>query len=156
MKEAILGITVPKSADSHELRTFVKVVYRASGSKYSLAGKLLGVSPMVVWNLLNGRQQDSEKIRQHLGIHRLTAPAPTCADCGEVHVVGWCVEKDGEPQRPKPPSNRKRQQIRLAASVSEEERQALQNLANEHGLTWSEYCKELANRFIEDSEGVYF
>lgn len=31
-------------------------------------------------------------------------PVTPCPDCGKPHRVPWCVERDGEPQRPKPPS----------------------------------------------------
>ena len=37
-----------------------------------------------------------------------------------------------------------RHQIRLAATVTPEEREALQQLATTRGMTWTEFCKDLA------------
>lgn len=41
------------------------------------------------------------------------------------------------------PPPKKRKQTRLAATVTPEERKALQQLAAMRGMTWSEYCKSL-------------
>lgn len=108
-KKSILGISVPHTADSHDFVRFVESVYKAADSNYLSAGRLLGVSAMVVWNLLHGRQKDSKQIRVHLGILPLTAPAPVCPTHGTVHC--WdcetqaVVEKTAET---KPATNRKR------------------------------------------------
>jgi hypothetical protein len=84
-KKSILGISVPHTADSHDFVQFVESVYKAADSNYLSAGRFLGVSAMVVWNLLHGRQKDSKQIRKHLDILPLMAPAPVCPTHATVH-----------------------------------------------------------------------
>lgn len=128
-----------------------------------------GVSVTVPKSTLDGLRKDRDVLKEEIEIlnaviERLhsnqqppgTLPTEPCPDCGNVHKVPWCVERDGEPQRPKPPAKRKRHQIRLAASLTKERRDALRELAAQDGKTWSEFCEELADRYIEDSEGLYF
>lgn len=81
----------------------------------------------------------------------LTAPAPVCPTHGTVHC--WdcqtqsIIEKPAETKR----INRK-PQIRLAATVTEEQRQVLNKLAAARGLTWSQYCQDRANRLIKEGK----
>jgi hypothetical protein len=113
-----------------------------------------GSSAGLLSSILKGYEPKTNATRKKLGLAPLAVEVEPCGDCGEAHMVGWCVKAEGEPQRPKPPK-RKRRQIRLAASVTEEERELLQEMAAAFGLTWSEYCQELAARFIEDRSGLY-
>lgn len=90
-------------------------------------------------------QKRSDVARLALGLAPLKKHQPIpCSDCGQFHTVAWCTEKDGEPIRPKVNNRKRAPQIRLAASVTEEEREALHALAASQGKTWTEFCKALA------------
>lgn len=100
-------------------------------------------------SVFHGKKR-SDVVRLALGLKPLKKHQPIpCSDCGKYHTVAWCVERDGEPQRPKQPTyNKKRRQIRLAATVTEEQREKLHMLASEYGLTWSELCQKVATDHI--------
>lgn len=49
--------------------------------------------------IANGHRPPSPAVCAVLGLQPLTKPAPVCATCGEVHVVGWCTHTEGEPRR---------------------------------------------------------
>lgn len=49
--------------------------------------------------IANGHRPPSPAVCAALGLQPLTKPAPVCAVCGEVHVVGWCTHTEGEPRR---------------------------------------------------------
>jgi hypothetical protein len=42
--------------------------------------------------------------------------------------------------------------VRIAADVTTEQRDALHALAAQHGRSWSEYCRELADDYIKENE----
>lgn len=88
----------------------------------------------------------SDTVRVALGLKPLKKRQPLpCSDCGEFHTVAWCIKQHGEPQPPKPTYNNRKKQIRLAASVTEEQRGQLRALADCYGMSWSELCQGIAD-----------
>jgi hypothetical protein len=87
---------------SRELVSFVTETWRKNGKHYSKTADELGVAPATVWKLVTGKQQDSDKLREALGIAPAYALAPTCSDCGQVHVRLRCP--GSRPKRPYPPT----------------------------------------------------
>jgi hypothetical protein len=68
----------------------------------------------------------------------LTVEVPPCVECGEVHL------KNGCPYNRKSNGQRKRR-TRLAADVTPAQRDTLHALAAQAGMTWTEYCRSLAD-----------
>jgi hypothetical protein len=116
------------------------------------------VSGSLLCQVAKGRCE-SERVEVALGLKPKTKRIAVC-ECGDVHPLGWCPKREGEPV--KPPYNRKGAGKRkrpkrtpISAEVTPGQRDALHALAASEGLTWTQYCKRLADAAaMEDGDGV--
>lgn len=94
----------------------------------------------------------SERIELQLGIraHPASIEVEPCPNCGQAHTVDWCTVTG--PPATKGRRKRNDTRIRIAADVTAAQRDALHALAAERGLTWSEYCRKLADEMLRRND----
>lgn len=109
-----------------------------------------GIPPGTLSAIAKGREPKKAIHRKILNLPPLrveTEPCqnPDCDGFGQVHK--WDCQT--QVVRPKPARKRKAR-TRIAADVSEEQREALHDYAADFGRTWSELCRDIANTVIKD------
>lgn len=110
---------------------------------------------------LKGLKQDREKLKEEIEvldavINQLyanqipagTVPTEPCPNCLKVHTVPWCVDEYGEPVKPKPKRKRSTR-TRIAADVTEAQRERLHEMADANGISYSEMIRAIADGDIK-------
>jgi len=71
VKPTVAGIEVPRVADSEEFRAFVHSVFLACGSNHAQTARVIGdINPATIWKIEEGKQKDSQRIRDALNIKK--------------------------------------------------------------------------------------
>jgi hypothetical protein len=131
MSSTILGQLIPPFADSAEFGDFIKSVYAAVNKNYLSASHVLKCDPMTVWRIVNNKQKDSPKIRNQWGIDYPTQPAPVCPIHNKVHRFDCQTEQVTRKRKPRPKS---KPRTRIAADVTEEQRDGLSEHLDFYGV----------------------
>jgi hypothetical protein len=120
-----------------------------SWRKISARSEYQGIPAGTLCAIAKGREPKKIKHRKILGLPVVYVPALPCDDCGEVHIVGWCTEETPAVKGRTPQAETR---VRIAADVTEEQRQALHEWAALMGFTWSEYCRWFADGIMNIKE----
>lgn len=110
-----------------------------------------GSSAGMLLNIHKGYEPVTIETRKRLGLPPLAVEIEPCETCGKAHRVPFCTDEYGEPTKPSPPpptrpkTERRPARTRIAADVTEEQRKALHGWAGKWGMSWSEFCRDVAN-----------
>lgn len=69
--------------------------------KIAAMEKYRGIPAGTLCAIAKGREPKKKEHRKILGLPPVPIEVEPCPDCGNVHIVEWCTEKDGQPVKPK-------------------------------------------------------